>query len=178
MDATTSQQQNTPMQPLIKRLNQLYPLLIYKPGKIFCWSPETNEIFYKMKSSKLSDKWSLLHETGHAVLKHSYYKGDFELIKMEVAAWQEAKIIAQKFKITVDEDYIEDCIDTYRDWLHKRSICPNCKTKALQQDDFIHYRCFNCQTIWKVSDSRFCRAYRSTKKITQENIFQLKSSFD
>jgi hypothetical protein len=37
----------------------------------------------------------------------------------------------------------------------------------LQQDDHQHYRCFNCHTVWRVSTSRFCRAYRSTKTTPQ-----------
>ena len=46
-----------------------------------------------------------------------------------------------------------------------RSICPQCTTKALQQSDYAHYRCFNCHTRWRVTPSRFCRAYRTTKDV-------------
>ena len=96
-----------------------------------------------------------MHETGHALLGHANYQADYELIQLEVAAWQEAKQIAKPLKIEIDEDHIQDCLDTYRDWLYKRSICPNCATKSLQQGDFVHYRCFNCHTTWRVSNSLF-----------------------
>lgn len=155
------------MQPLLKQLRTTYPDLCYKAGKQFCWSPETREIFYKSGAAGVEAAWSLLHETGHALSEHTTYKADYELLQLEIQAWERARLVAQDLSITIDEDHIEDCLDTYRDWLYKRSICPTCSTKCLQQDDYIHYSCFNCHTIWKVSGSRFCRAYRSTKNVSQ-----------
>lgn len=154
------------MQPLITQLRVRFPSLNFRAGKQFSWSPETGEIIYKDISSKKA-AWSLLHETGHALLGHTSYKADFELLRLEIDAWQRARHISQDLDITISEDHIEDCLDTYRDWLYKRSICPTCNNKSLQQDDYAHYRCFNCGTMWKVSASRFCRAYRSTKKVIQ-----------
>ena len=148
------------MQQCISKLKARYPDLRYSAGEQFCWSPETAEIFYKQDASGEQAIWSLLHETGHALLGHTGYEADFQLLRLEVAAWEEARDLARDLDITIDEDHIQDCLDTYRDWLYKRSICPTCHTKCLQQDDHAHYRCFNCHTIWKVSTSRFCRAYR------------------
>lgn len=152
------------MQALITKLQARFPQLQFTSGKQFCWSPETGEIFYKSSSSDDAGQWALLHETGHALLEHRSYKADFELLRLEVAAWERAKALAADLGIAIDEDHIQDCLDTYRDWLYKRSICPTCTTKSLQQGDFVHYRCFNCHTEWRVTASRFCRAYRSTKK--------------
>src|SRR5512146_2153857 len=145
---------------LIGRLRREFPALAFTPGRQFCWSPETGEIFYKAKARGRRATWSLLHETGHALLGHKDYKADFELLKLEVAAWERARQLAGAIGVKIDEDHIQDCLDTYRDWLYKRSICPACTTKSLQQGDFVHYRCFNCHTVWRVSASRFCRAYR------------------
>ena len=153
------------MRDIIDQLQVAYPELRFTVGEQFCWSPETREIFYKAGAGGKRANWSLLHETGHALLQHQDYQADFELLKLEVAAWQKARQLAAAVDITIDEDHIEDCLDTYRDWLHKRSICPTCTTKGLQQDDHQHYRCFNCHTVWRVSTSRFCRAYRSTKNL-------------
>lgn len=160
------------MQPLITQLRIKYPSLKFRIGKQFSWSPETSEIIYKDISTRKST-WSLLHETGHALLGHASYKADFELLRLEIAAWQRAREIAQELDVTIDENHIEDCLDTYRDWLYKRSICPTCSTKSLQQDDFVHYHCFNCGTVWKVTASRFCRAYRSTKNVVQPSTMHL-----
>ncbi len=155
------------MQAIITKINQRYPELTYKSGDQFFWSPETREIYYNQASTNQNGNWSLLHETGHALLQHTNYQADVELLRLEVAAWEKARELASWLGFAIDEDHIQDCLDTYRDWLYKRSICPNCHTKCLQQDDKIHYRCFNCHTIWRVSTSRFCRAYRSTKDIPQ-----------
>lgn len=159
------------MQQLLNQLQAAYPALKFHAGKQFSWSPETKEIFYKEYASdtrpKAADSWALLHETGHALLGHIEYKADYELIRLEVAAWEKAREVARDLGVVIDENHIQDCLDTYRDWLYKRSICPTCTTKCLQQDDFKHYRCFNCHTTWKVSVSRFCRAYRTTKSVAQ-----------
>lgn len=154
------------MQKLIDRLAKDFPDVSFKPGSEFCWSPETNEVIYKNNKTDKEGSWSLLHETGHAVLKHKTYLADVALLRLEVEAWAKAKELALRYDIKIGEDHIEDCLDTYRDWLYKRSICPNCSAKCLQQEDFIHYKCFNCHTVWKVSPNRFCRAYRSTKNLS------------
>lgn len=163
------------MQKIIDQLTKLYPKLRFTAGQQFCWSPENKEIIYKSGAKGRQAVWSLLHETGHSLLNHASYQTDFELIKLEVAAWEEAKQIAKAVGISIDEEHIQDCLDTYRDWLYKRSICPNCNTKCLQQGDIVHYRCFNCHTTWRVTASRFCRAYRSTKNVPQVSVFHLQS---
>jgi len=148
------------MQQLLEALRGVLPDLRFTPGPTFYWSPETNEVFYRDGATEEKAAWSLLHETGHALLGHTTYKRDIELIKLEVAAWEKARELAGQFGITIDEDHIEDCLDTYRDWLHARSTCPSCTTKCLQQNDARHYRCHNCHTTWKVTPSRFARPYR------------------
>ncbi|MDL2342278.1 MAG: hypothetical protein QFB87_04355 [Patescibacteria group bacterium] len=161
------------MESTLKQLKLAYPGLSFKPAHQFCWSPENHEISYKRSATGDAAIWSLLHETGHALLDHSSYQADFQLVRLEVAAWDKAKAVAATIGVTIDENHIQDCLDTYRDWLYKRSICPTCRTKCLQQNDFVHYRCFNCHTTWRVTPSRFCRAYRSTKNIQQPATFHL-----
>ncbi len=157
------------MQLLIKKLEKTYPKLKYLAGNQFYWSAETNEIFYKKTRSNTQDKWSLLHETGHALLNHHTYSSDYHLIKLERDAWDKALELAIKLDVDIDKNHVEDCLDTYREWLYKRSICPTCTTKCLQNNDLIHYQCFNCHTIWKVSNNRLCRSYRSSKNTNKEN---------
>lgn len=161
------------MQQLLNKLTARFPELQFVAGSQFCWSPESQEIFYKPGAIGSRDSWSLLHETGHALLVHRSYQADFELVQMEVAAWQQARTLAQELSITIDEDYIQDCLDTYRDWLYQRSLCPNCSTQCMQQADFKHYRCFNCHTTWRVTANRFARAYRSCKNVSQTAVFHL-----
>jgi len=154
------------MQDVIDQLSAKYTKLKFVQGNSFYWSPETQEIFYSAERDGQKSLWSLLHETGHALLGHINYKSDFELLSLELSAWEKAKQLATEMNMVIDQDHIEDCLDTYRDWLHKRSICPTCNVKCLQQDNHKYYRCFNCHTNWQVSTSRFCRAYRSTKNLS------------
>lgn len=149
----------------LEYLQAKFPSLTYRQGAAFCWSPETNEILYPRKHIGERSAWSLLHETSHALLGHRSYAADFELVRMEVMAWDKAKELAKEIGITIDEDHIQDCLDSYRDWVYARSICPRCRNKSLQQDDLQHYRCFNCHNAWRVTPSRFCRAYRATKDV-------------
>lgn len=151
------------MDNTLKKLRQRFPSLTYAIGPTFCWSPKTNEVFYTTRANSASAIWSLLHETSHALLGHARYTTDFELLQLEVAAWEKAKLLGRDLDVEIDENHIQDCLDTYRDWIYARSICPTCGTKSLQQADLRHYRCFNCHTQWKVTPSRFCRPYRATK---------------
>ncbi|HSX47711.1 MAG TPA: hypothetical protein VLF63_02965 [Patescibacteria group bacterium] len=153
------------MQELIVKLKKKYPEVKFKSGHQFYWSPKTNQVIYKEGSNNIHDTWSLLHETGHALLNHATYKSDYELINIEVAAWHKAQDLAKQFNLEIDKDHIEDCLDTYRDWVYNRSICPNCTAKSIQQENYHQYRCFNCKTVWRVSTNRFCRTYRVTKNI-------------
>jgi hypothetical protein len=164
------------MKILMSKLQDNYPELKFKTGKQFSWDPETNMIGYTASIENEVGIWSILHEAGHALLGHKSYKADFELLKLEVEAWEKAKALALEFQVNIDEEHIQDCLDTYRDWLYSRSICPKCTAKCLQQNNFVHYRCFNCHTTWKVSSNRFCRIYRRTKDVPQISLAHFSSS--
>lgn len=164
------------MLELVERLGKAHPHLSFVPATSFYWCPESSEVFYdKTKTSEIASKWSLLHETSHALLAHQTYKADIELLHLEVAAWSHAVVLAKEYGIAIDDEYVQDCLDTYRDWLYRRSVCPGCGTQCLQADASSHYRCFNCHTRWHVSPSRFCRAYRraQNKKTTSQPVFAL-----
>lgn len=150
------------MTDVVAALLSAYPHLTFTPGKAFSWSPGTQEIFFVPGKNGKAAAWSLLHETGHALLNHRVYRSDFELLKMEVAAWAQAQKIGKSQGIIIPDGHIQDCLDTYRDWLYRRSLCPNCSISSPQESQF-SYRCYNCWATWRVSPSRFCRTYRSTQ---------------
>ncbi len=163
-----------PTAPLLERLAQDHPTLTFVAAGSFYWCPETSEVFYdQARMAEPSGDWSLLHETSHALLGHTAYEADVELLHLEVAAWERARRLSRTYGITIDEDHIQDCLDTYRDWLYRRSVCPDCGTQSLQTDETTHYRCFNCHTRWHVSPSRFCRAYRRAEHKAATPIFAL-----
>jgi len=94
-------------------------------------------------------------------LDHSDYTTDLELLLMEREAWEHAKTLEQKHssEAFIDDEHVQDCLDTYRDWLHARSSCPRCDQVGLQHDRFT-YKCINCQQAWHISSARFKRPYR------------------
>ncbi len=162
------------MNDLVSTLAATYPKLKFVAAESFYWCPETSEVFYDQnRGEDATAGWSLLHETSHALLGHSSYEADIELLHLEVAAWSHAVKIASMYGVAIDNDYIQDCLDTYRDWLYRRSVCPGCGTQCLQADETSHYRCYNCHTRWHVSPSRFCRAYRRAEHKASAPVFAL-----
>ncbi len=155
---------------MINELKKILPDIKFLPGERFAWSPGERQITYPKDQEHDNSQWALLHETGHAVLGHTNYKTDLELLKMEVAAWEKAKELAKDLGLKINEEHIQLCLDSYRDWLHRRSTCPSCATSSIQNDLSNTYQCFNCHARWQVSPSRFCRAYR-TRKESQEPVF-------
>lgn len=147
------------MEKLLRTLSETFPHINFVAGEAFVWSPATATISYRTGQEERHHQWALLHETAHALLNHHSYDQDIDLLLLEVAAWQKAKELAKKVHIEVDEDHVQDCLDTYRDWLHQRSTCPRCSTVSLQSSTK-EYRCYNCAAVWQVSSSRFCRPYR------------------
>lgn len=152
------------MEIILNKLKKDFPALQFEAGDRFAWSPDSKKVVFKTTSSEDEvDIWSLLHEVGHALLGHTTYKSDFSLLQLEVEAWQKAKELGARYNHEIDPEHVEDCLDTYRDWLYKRSLCPVCSTSSLQSDERT-YKCFNCGTQWHVSKSRLCRPYRLKHK--------------
>jgi hypothetical protein len=140
---------------MINDIQKLYPELKFKKTDDFMWSPRDRKIHYSEEKVKTDlGKFSLLHEVGHALLNHETYDHDIDLLKYEVAAWEKAKEVSKKLKIDIDQDYIEDCLDSYRDWLKRRSTCPDCSFVNFQTSHLV----YDCS--WKVSASQICRIQR------------------
>jgi predicted RNA-binding Zn-ribbon protein involved in translation (DUF1610 family) len=136
-----------------------YPQFSFKAGSHEHWSPKTKTITYESIASQQYIKYGVLHELAHALLGHNNYHSDFELLKLETHAWQTAADIGKKYGVKIDDEHIQNCLDTYRDWLHRRSKCPTCGVHVLQADART-YKCFNCGASWNVSAGRFARSYR------------------
>lgn len=152
------------MQKLLQSVKAAYPALEFIQGDAFSWSPKDRTVTYAHRGSdETPAEWSLLHELAHALLDHQTYETDFELLLLEATAWHKAKALGVEYDIAIDEEHIQDCLDTYRDWLYQRSCCPSCTNTSLQQDA-VTYKCFNCGASWTVTSSRFCRPYRLSSK--------------
>lgn len=126
----------------------------------FYWSPRNKTLHYV--ADRLDDtagRAALVHEACHAILGHTKYSTDAELLMLEVDAWGKAKELSSDLGLDIDPDHVEDSLDTYREWLYARSTCPHCRSTGLQTDKHT-YRCISCKSDWHVSPSRFCRVYR------------------
>ena len=97
---------------LAKQLAADYPQLHFAPGEQDWWDSHSQTVFYHTTPA------ALLHELGHALLGHTSYRRDVELLAMEQAAWHKARQLAPHYHVTITTDTIEDHLDTYRDWLH------------------------------------------------------------
>ena len=138
-----------------------FPAIKFKKAEEFRWSAETSTVYYTEDTD--NPIWSLLHEIGHMQSNHNVYSSDSGLIRMELEAWEKAKILAEKYAHRIDSDHIEDCMDSYRNWQHKRSTCPVCTQTGIEKQTG-EYLCINCGSKWQVTPNRFCRVYRQTKR--------------
>lgn len=149
---------------LIKRLRNDFPQFQFQPAKEFLWSAQKQTIFFN-----LSDRYAVefsLHELSHALLNHRGYELDIDLIKLERDAWEYAcKELAHRYNVTIVESTVQNNLETYREWLHARSKCPDCDATGLQTKTQ-YYRCLACNHTWHVNEARLCalRRYSITQK--------------
>jgi hypothetical protein len=156
MDVTTMPSTSS----LLPRLQADFSQWKFESGEHFTWSSNQQTIYFVDSG----DPAYLLHEIAHALLGHSSYDRDIDLIKLERDAWDTAvHKLAPKYDIEIDSSLVQDNIDTYRDWLHARSLCPNCSSVGYQTKQSV-YSCPVCSRTWRVNEARTCelRRYKIT----------------
>lgn len=146
---------------LIDKLAQDFPTIHFTSGEYFSWSPDASTVYYAEVQPKTSPL--LIHELAHGVLGHHAYTRDVELLALESEAWEEAKAIARKYAIEIDEDEVQDSLDTYREWMHARSTCPNCEAIGYQTGAK-SYQCIACLHTWRVNEARTCQLRRYSEQ--------------
>lgn len=139
---------------LIEYLKTTYPKLKFAyakrfkfcfPNKISLENPEFSTIppqYFTLQT---------LHELGHALCGHKDYQIDVSRLKIEREAWETAKTVYKKLPKSLktfswDEDFVEDSLDTYRNWLHQKSKCKACGLTRYQTDDGT-YHCPRCENF-------------------------------
>lgn len=151
MDATTMVKTAS----LVKALRKAFPELSFEVSDDFRWSPDEMTVYYCNDSPE-----NLLHETAHGLLKHIDYDRDINLLKLERDAWTYARDgLGPRFEVEISEDLIEDALDSYRTWLHARSLCPDCMQSGIQNSDNT-YLCLGCDKTWRTNDARRCELRR------------------
>lgn len=132
------------------------------PGKRFAYNSATDTVTYVAPDlSSPKGIMALLHEIGHAKLGHKTYEYDFELLKMEEDAWDEARLDAKKYCVPINEDHIEECLRTYREWTYKRATCPKCRTSFGLQKSSTLFKCIHCEAEWRVNKRKDRRVMRT-----------------
>ncbi|MCA9349033.1 ImmA/IrrE family metallo-endopeptidase [Candidatus Saccharibacteria bacterium] len=150
---------------LLENLKTDYPDIKFVDGSKFVWSPAKNELIYCSEQlAQTTGTYSLLHELGHALSDHQNFHTDTELIEIEREAWERAIVIAKHYGIEIPNDHIEDCLDTYRDWLLSRATCPDCRLVGIQSSRSLNYHCINCSNKWSVPDEQTCATRRRLLK--------------
>lgn len=154
MGATTMRS----MSSLIHKLKIDHPTLSFVKSDVFSWSPATQTVFYTTKTPQA--RALLLHEVSHALLGHTDYKRDVELLALETAAWDKAFELANQYHVELTSATSEANLDTYREWLHARSTCPTCTATGYQTARYA-YTCAACESVWNVNEARLCSLRRT-----------------
>lgn len=139
---------------LSDRLADDFPELTFAQSDDFYWSSHDQTVHLAPISS-LKDMMIALHETAHGLLAHTDFSRDIDLLRIEREAWTRAATLAPRYDIEIDETFVEETLDTYREWLHARSTCPNCSLTGIQSKKD-SYRCLGCAHTWRVNDARRC----------------------
>ena len=151
MDAIIMAKTSSP----VAKLQKDNPNIRFKESDDFYWSPSDSTIHFAPLRTH-DDQLTLLHEIAHAVLEHSHFDRDLDLIRIEREAWDYVRdTLGPRYGVSASEDDIEDMLDTYREWLHARSTCPECRLTGIQTDSS-KYHCVGCGTNWRVNDARRC----------------------
>lgn len=152
----TNMPSKTPM--LLHKVQQDFTSLTFTLDETFRWAPSRKTVYYTHDVDVRPH--NLLHELAHAVLDHHSYTQDIELIQIEREAWEYAQnVLGPKYSVIIDEDTIQEALETYRDWLHKRSLCPDCENNGIHTKTGT-YKCFACGCQWRANDARICELRR------------------
>lgn len=119
-----------------------YPAFSFKPGKKFLFRPKKS-IFYLETNQNF--QLLLLHELSHALLGHFSYNTSLERLQIERDAWAKTKELCKKHNVQFSSSQAENELDTYRDWVHQKTICRNCGLTCIELSSDLLF-CPFCQT--------------------------------
>lgn len=147
------------MRSILSAIKSDYPKIKFKVGDQYYWSPSLQTVFYAPLNNGSIDNVLLIHELSHAILNHSSYKKDIDLLKIERQAWDKTLELASAYNVRVNTTEANDALDSYRDWLHNRSVCPTCSAIGLEVDNK-EYSCVACGAKWRPNEARICQLKR------------------
>lgn len=127
----------------LAKIKSDYPEFKFISGKRFSFRPPKTIV---VGPEEPNDSLLLLHELGHALSEHRDFDTSVRRVKMEREAWDKARELCSKYELEYNEDLVEDELDTYREWLHKKTICPKCSLTMFQTPDGV-YHCPKCENF-------------------------------
>ena len=125
---------------ILDRVQHDYPELRFVRGKKFLYRPPRTTV---IGPSEPNDSLLLLHEIGHALCGHHNFSTQIERMRCEREAWEKAKELCGRYGIKYDEAAVERELDTYRDYVDKKSRCPKCGLTRFQEASGKYY-CPKC----------------------------------
>lgn len=128
---------------LLEKLEGDFGEFIFKPGRKFAFRPPKTIV---IGPSEPFLGLLTFHEVSHAILGHKTFKTGVGRLKMEMAAWEKARELADQYGIAYNEEVIQGELDTYRDWLHQKSRCPECGLTRFETPDGV-YHCPRCENF-------------------------------
>lgn len=126
---------------LFNRLREDYPELKFREGVKFLFRPPRTIV---LADGEEYSNLLLLHEVGHALLGHVSFTTDVERLRCEREAWTKARELCAIYGVRYDEEVVEAELDSYRDWLDKKSRCRKCGLTRFQTPDG-RYHCPKCE---------------------------------
>ena len=132
----------------LSALETNYSQFKFYPSSRFRFHPPKT-IYYELPILPISNQdiplqfqsfaMQLLHELGHALSNHNSYQLSIDRLKKETEAWQSAKKVfalhpewTKKYPFHYEQNFVELHLDTYRHWLHQKSVCKNCGLTRFQ----------------------------------------------
>ena len=127
----------------VEELKRDYAGFRYRMGRKFTFRPPRTVVLGPPEPFL---ELLVLHEVSHGICGHKDFRMDVMRLKMEVQAWEKAKELASQYSIEVNEELIQEELDTYREWLHQKSRCPQCGLTRYQTMDSL-YHCPRCESL-------------------------------
>lgn len=107
----------------LETIKSIHPEFTFRPGAKFLFRPPKSIRYIE---SDNNFRLLLLHELSHALLGHFSYERSLERLQIERDAWSKTRELCSLHSVPFDEEFAENELNTYRDWVHQKTLCKHC----------------------------------------------------
>ncbi|MBR2587136.1 hypothetical protein IKE71_02045 [Candidatus Saccharibacteria bacterium] len=129
----------------LETLKSDHPDLSFKPGRKFLFRPKRSITYLEANENF---RLLLLHELAHALLGHFTFNRSLERLQIERDAWEKTRELCELYNVPFDEELAEAELNTYRDWVHQKTLCKTCGLSCLEVSKESLF-CPFCQKFYK-----------------------------